>query len=78
MWSDSYKALIAWLCLLVPIDLEEVEPEFRHYCPFNVVGLQQMVIEGKLVLAIAAASSGIVDNKTLQTMRLGVKVGCEL
>lgn len=71
-WSVSYMALITWLCSLIPNDIEDVAAgRSDPPPPFYVIGLQQMLFDGALILAVTVVPSS--DTKPSASRR-GVKV----
>jgi len=57
---DPYILLVAWLCSKIPDDIEnptskDEDDQVIH--PFHVVGLQQMVVDKKLMLAAVVVPS---------------------
>lgn len=52
----------------------EKHPSVEHLYPFNVIGLQQMVINDKLLLAIVVVPSVELDENYLPPNKAGTKV----
>ena len=71
-WSVSYLALVTWLCSLIPESVEE--PSVTHPFPFSVLGLQQMFISGRLMLAVVVTPASEIDERTTAMLKKSIKV----
>ena len=75
-WSVSYLALVTWLCSLIPESVEE--PSVTHPFPFSVLGLQQMFISGRLMLAVVVTPASEIDERTTAMLKKSNKVCMEI